>query len=183
MATIKMFHQYLTGKFREDLASAYLNHEVVSEAEGQAVAWSLIRQYLPFLPDRSFGIRIEPFCGDMHPDLVVTKYGEPWVCIEIKERGRFCDPDIEEDRRRLDRMRAWKKRGAKRGYLVYFSRHGKTKDFPPFPRRIGPQTIVPIVISAEERLARDEWKTWNAKFKKLSRFEAAGLPIPIRAAS
>ena len=175
MASIMPFDAFLRTSLPKKLFKSYSSFEILSEADLQAFVWMYATRFLRRLPDGPSKFRVvnKLYCGDLkiHPDLVVLRYGKPWICIELKEVGRIAATAIGEDWDRLNKTRG--KLKAHRGYLIYLVRHSsrhfpKPRNFPEIEHRSS--CLIPVVISMEKRLTAEEFTTWNTEFKKRSKF-------------
>jgi len=175
MASIMPFDSFLRKSLPEKLFKSYRSFEILSEADLQAFVWMYSTRFLRKLPDGASKFRVvnKLYCRDLniHPDLVVLKYGVPWICIELKEAGRIVPTAIGEDWKRLNRTRRELK--AHRGYLIYLVRHTsrhfpRPRDFSEIEDRSS--CLIPIAISMEKRLPVEEFTTWNAEFRQRSKF-------------
>jgi len=175
MASIMPFDSFLQTSLRKKLFKSYHSFEILSEADLQAFVWMHAKRFLRKLPAGASKFRVvnKLFCGDLkiHPDLVVLRRDKPWICLELKEVGRIGPAAIGEDWSRLNKTRG--KLKAHRGYLIYLVRHSirhfpKPRDFPKIENRSS--CLIPIVVSMEDRLPAEEFASWNAKFKRLSKY-------------
>jgi hypothetical protein len=170
--SIAQFHNFMRNSFRDSILRAYKSHKIFCEADLQSLAWLEIRQFLRRNEEATGKFRVlnKPFlrdCNNTYPDLVVFRRKRPWAVIELKESRRMTVASASAERRKL--MKARKKLGHKRGYLVYVARDGDDRALH------GPKGEaayhffeVPVVLSRTmDEVAR---KDWRDEFKLWSKY-------------
>lgn len=169
---LKDLHAYITGTFARVLREKYERFEILSEADLQALSWSLLQSFFQENdPKRRFRVLNKPYLKDLriHPDLVIFKRRKPWVLIELKERKRLTE---QRARREWDRLIEVRKHlRPRRAYLVYVARWGDGKALRG-PKGAGAKFFfeVPIVLQSiwtDEHVAQ-----WEKDFQKWSKYVA-----------
>ncbi len=175
MASIMPFDSFLRTSLPKKLFKSYRSLEILSEADLQAYVWMHSTRFLRRLPGGAskFIVQNKFYLQDLkiHPDLVVLRFGKPWICLELKEAGRIVPKAIGEDWKRLNKTR--RKLKAHRGYLIYLVRHSG-RHFPK-PRHFSEikdrrSCLFPIVVSVADQLSAEEFTAWNARFKRCSKY-------------
>jgi hypothetical protein len=173
---VKEFHDFLTGAFAKEVRSRYEQYQILSEADVQAFAWLLIKNFFEEYDPEGLRFRVfnKPYCKDLriHPDLAVFKRGKPWVMIELKERKILSERSA---RREWDRLIAARKcLRPKRGYLVYVARYGELKVLNG-PKGAGARFFFEIPIVLEQFWTADRISSWERGFRHWSKlYEALG---------
>ena len=167
---IKDFHSFLSGRFRKSIRENYERYLILSEADLQSHAWSLIagffREYYPSSP---FRVLNKAYCKDLgiHPDLAVFKKDKPWVLIELKERRKLSARSASKEWKRL--IRARKHLHPRRAYLVYVARYGQPKALAG-PKGKGARYFFELPVILEETWTWERVLQWEPEFKRWSKF-------------
>jgi hypothetical protein len=169
--SIVRFHEFMRNGFRDSIRAAYKSHKIFCEADLQSFAWFEIREFLRRNEETKGKFRIlnKPFLRDCktYPDLVVFRRRRPWIVIELKESRRMTVASAVAERKKL--LKARKKLGHKRGYLVYVARDGEDRALHgPKGKAAYYFFEVPVILSqVMDRAAR---KVWRAEFKLWSKY-------------
>ena len=170
---LKDLHEFLTGEFAKAIRELYENFRILSEADLQAVAWSLLDGYLKTNdPTRKrFRVLNKPYLKDLriHPDLVVFKRRNPWVIIELKERKKLTEKRARKDWDRLIRVR--RVLCPKRAYLVYVARWGNGRALKG-PKGPGAKFFFELPIVLQEVWRDDHVRKWEREFSVWSKYVA-----------
>lgn len=170
---IKDFHRFLVGDFSKRLREAYEEHQIVSEADLQAFAWSMVRDFLLAFEDGfRFKVLNKPYCKDVriHPDIGVFKRNRAWVLLELKERRRLSEHSARKDWARL--VAAKRRLRPRRAYLVYVARYGNPSALRG-PKGEGARYFYEIPIVLEEYWNAARIEKWERHFKEWSKFTVA----------
>ncbi|MGH9858972.1 MAG: hypothetical protein ACRD5F_02990 [Candidatus Acidiferrales bacterium] len=173
---IKEFHAFLRGPFRKSIRETYEKYLILSEADLQAFAWSLIVEFFRENDPtgRRFRVLNKPYCKDLriHPDLAVFKRSKPWVLVELKERRKLSVRSAKREWKRL--IRAREHLCPKRAYLVYVARYGDSKALDG-PKGKGARYFFELPIVLEDSWTRERIQAWEPEFKKWSKFASSDL--------
>jgi len=165
------FHEFIKGTFRKELRNAYEKFSIVSEADLQAIAWLLLRDFLrehdPV--ERKLKVLNKPYFKDLgiHPDLAIFRRGKPWVLIELKERRRLTVRSARKEWKRLIRAKEFLK--PKRAYLVYVARWGNGKVLTG-PKGPGAKFFFEVPIVLEDVWPQKRVEDWEEEFRKWSKY-------------
>src|SRR5712692_2761773 len=99
---IKEFDAFIRDHFTKELRQAYEEHQVFCEADAQALAWALVRDFLQKFPETNLRVLNKPYFKDVkiHPDLAVFKRDKPWVLLELKEGKKLTMATASRERAR-----------------------------------------------------------------------------------
>jgi hypothetical protein len=168
---LKEFDAYLRKEFSKRLRESYEELQILSEADLQAHAWILIRQFFERFEETSHRFRVlnKPYFkkAGIHPDLGVFKRQKPWVLIELKERRKVLEKHARTERDR--HLAARKTIGPKRVYLIYVSRYGGGQALTG-PKGKAGKYFFEIAITLEETWTVERIRDWEADFKRWSKF-------------
>ncbi len=168
---IKDFHAFVSGRFRKSIRESYEKYLILSEADLQAYAWSLIVDFFREHDPTGLRFRVlnKAYCKDLriHPDLAVFKKGKPWVLLELKERRKLSGRSANKEWKRLIRAREHLR--PKRAYLVYVARYGESKALHG-PKGKGARYFFELPVVLEDSWTRERIQAWEPEFKKWSKF-------------
>jgi hypothetical protein len=168
---IKEFHAFIKGSFSKHIRNAYEDLAILSEADLQALAWFLVRDFLlQYDPGaRKFKVLNKPYFKDLriHPDLAVFRRKKPWVLIELKERKKLTSRSARKEWNRLIRARKLLK--PKRAYLVYVARWGNGRVLTG-PKGPGAKFFFEIPITLEDVWLPERIVAWEETFRKWAKY-------------
>jgi hypothetical protein len=171
---IKELHNSIKDPFATNIRAAYENLEIVSEADLQAFAWHLIREFLRLHDPavKRFRVLNKPYLKrlNVHPDLVIFRKEKPWVLIELKERMKLTASSAKKE---WDRLIKAKRQivGPKRGYLIYVARRGDGRVLRG-PKGHGARFFFEIPILWEGYWLPERIAEWEMTFLKWAKFDA-----------
>lgn len=167
---IKEFDKFIRDDLAIKLRDSYTRFEILSEADLQALAWHLIREFLNEFSSKSkFKVLNKPYFKDLriHPDLAIFRKDKPWVLIELKESIQLRERTAKKERERL--LRVKKKTKAKRGYLVYVARWGKERVLRG-PKGKGAKYFFEVPITLE-KVHPESWvDAWEEQFRREAKY-------------
>ena len=168
---IKEFHNFMVdGEFAKELRKAYLAYEILSEADLQAVAWMLIRDFLGnHGSPKTLRVLNKPYFKDLriHPDIAIFRKEKPWVLIELKEGRRLTERSAHREWRRL--ILAKRHMQARKGYLVYVARWGDKKTLRG-PKGKGAKFFFEVPIILRSVMTKTEVTEWEKEFKSRAKY-------------
>jgi hypothetical protein len=173
---IKELHKFIMGPFTTSIRDAYEHLEIITEADLQAVAWHLIREFLREYDPAKKKLKVlnKPYLKRLrvHPDIVIFRKGKAWVLIELKERKKLTASSAKKE---WDRLVKAKKRilGPKRGYLIYVARWGDKRVLHGLKGR-GARFFFEIPILWEDFWPPERIIEWEKTFLKWAKFGAGG---------
>ncbi len=170
---IKELHNFIKDPFAKQIRHAYEHLEILSEADLQALAWTLFRDVLrPFdLANTKFRVLNKPYFKDLHihPDLAIFRRKKPWILVELKERRELTVRSAKQEWNRL--MMAKKAAKPKRAYLIYVARWGNGGVLRG-PKGPGAKFFFEIPIILEDMWLPERVTVWEKSFKKWAKFVA-----------
>jgi hypothetical protein len=170
---IKEFHKFIKKPFAKQIRDAYERFEILSEADLQAFAWFLIREFLRQYDssNKKFRVLNKPYFKDLHihPDLVIFRRKKPWVLIELKERRQLTLKSAQKERNRL--IKARKAVKPKRGYLIYVARWGSGRVLGG-PKGLGARFFFEIPIVMDDMWPSERVSAWEEGFREWAKFAA-----------
>jgi hypothetical protein len=175
---IKELHNFIEVPFVKIIRDAYEHLGILSEADLQAHAWLVIRNFLRQYDaaGKKFRVLNKPYFKDLliHPDLAIFRRKKPWVLIELKERGELTVRSAKREWDRLIKARkALKKKAVKlkRAYLIYVARRGNGRVLRG-PKGPGAKFFFEIPIILEEHLVPERVTTWEQDFRPWAKYTA-----------
>ena len=178
--SIKQFHRFMRGKFRQSIERAFTSHQIFCEADLQSVAWRKIKLFLEQHEESSGKFRVlnKPFLRDCktYPDLVVFRRNIPWVVIELKESRVMTQQRAPQERDKL--LLAKNLLRPKRGYLVYVARSGERRAIQG-PKGEGGYYFFEVPVILDQNMSKTELTKWKKKFRSWSKYV---VPEPRRSA-
>ena len=168
---IKEVHNFIKGSLAKQIRDAYEHLEILSEADLQAFAWLLIRDFLRQYDPGSGKFRVlnKPYFKDLHihPDLAIFRRKKPWVLVELKERRELTARSAKKEWNRL--IKAKKAVNPKRAYLIYVARWGNGRVLRG-PKGLGAKFFFEIPIILEDVWLPERVSAWEAAFHKWAKF-------------
>jgi hypothetical protein len=168
---IKEFHNFIRGPFKKQICDAFEHLEILSEADLQAIAWLLIRDFLRQYDPASeiFRVLNKPYFKDLHfhPDIAIFRRRNPWVLVELKERKKLTVTSAKKERARL--IKAKNAVRPKRGYLIYVARRGNARILRG-PKGPGAKFFFEIPIVLEDMWLPKRITEWEEAFHKWAKF-------------
>jgi len=170
---IKELHRFIRDNFEKELRDAYVRYSIASEADLQAIAWLLLREFLKAYDPTETKLKVlnKPYFKDLgiHPDLAVFRKGKPWVLLELKERKKLTALSARKEWKRL--IKAKELLRPKRAYLVYVARWGSGKVLTG-PKGAGAKFFFEIPITLEDVWLPRRIEEWERGFRKWSKYVA-----------
>jgi hypothetical protein len=164
---IKEFHNFMIGDFTKGLRKEYSQFKILSEADLQAVAWHLVREFIG--PNSKFKVLNKPYFKDLriHPDLAIFYKDKPVVLIELKEGKRLSEHTAKKEWKRLIKIK--KKTKAKRGYLAYVARWGVGKTLTG-PKGKGAKYFFELPVTLEAVHTKADVVEWEEQFRRKAKY-------------
>src|ERR1700686_2579362 len=167
---IKEFHNFMNHEFRVGLRYEYFHFKILSEADLQAVAWHLVREFIDSYGSSSkFKVLNKPYFKDLriHPDLAIFYKDKPIVLIELKEGKRLSESTAKKEWKRLIKIK--KKTKAKRGYLAYVARWGVGKTLKGKKGK-GAKYFFELPVTLEAVHTKAEVAEWEEQFRRKAKY-------------
>ena len=169
--SIKDFHRFMRGSFRNHIGNAYKSHHIFCEADLQSFAWRKIKLFLKNHEEDLGKYRVlnKPYlrdCGTF-PDLVVFRRNTPWVVIELKESETMSQSAAGKERKKL--IKAKDVLHPKRAYLVYVSRFCEKKAIHG-PKGKGGYFFFEVPIVLAQKMTKVQIKESTEQFRAWSKY-------------
>ena len=171
---IKEFHNFIENEFTMQIRDSYENFEILSEADLQALAWHLLREFFAQYPTgKIYKVLNKPYFKNLglHPDIAILRRRKPWVLMELKERKRMTVRIARRERDRLIRARMLLKPRPKRGYLIYVAPRGKEQVLHG-RKEPGARYFFEVPITLDQYWVLERIHRWQREFKRWSKFVA-----------
>jgi hypothetical protein len=175
---IKQLDRFVKQDLPKLLLEPYKRHEILSEADLQAIAYQLVADYLIQQdPNRQvFQVFNRLYLKDVriHPDIVIFKRNKPWVLFELKERRRRLTVRVAtKERERLIKAREILRQGglkARRGYLIHVAPFGDRRVLLG-PKGRGARYFFEVPILLCEHWSDERVTKWTAAFAARAKFK------------
>lgn len=170
---IKEFDAFLTDTFVKQIRTDYEELKILSEADLQARAWLLIRDFLrPYDPtEKKLRVLNKLYLRRLgiHPDLAILRRKKPWVLIELKERRKLTTRSAKKERNRLLKAKKHLHPRPKRGYLVWVARWGNSKVLTG-PKGPGAKFFFEVPIVLRETRTAEYVSKWEREFSMWAKY-------------
>lgn len=174
---IKQLDRFVKQDLAKLLLESYEQHDILSEADLQAIAYRALTDYLIQRDPnrRAFRIFNLLYLKDLHihPDIVICRRNKPWVLLELKEGSRrLTERFVKKERERLINARDFFRRcGLKirRGYLIYVAPFGD-RSVLSGPKGRGAHYFFEVPILLCEHWTDERVKQWISTFRERAKF-------------